>query len=390
MRSRLRVGIAVAVLALGFGPPVLAAQAFDGADAAVTAGIRQGVYPGAVLVVGSHDRILHAAAFGRFTWGRHSARVSVDSTEWDLASLTKVVATTPAVMLLVDQGRIDLDAPVRRYLARFAGAEKDRVTVRMLLDHTSGEPAWVPFFRLAPSRDSAIALLFATPLARKPGLAPVYSDLNALLLGLLVEQVTGEPLDRFVGRELFDPLIMTATRFRPPSSWRPRTAPTGRYRGHPVAGAVNDQNSARFGGVAGHAGLFSTGSDLARYAQFWLRRGTLADGRGLVRQATIDTFLSPSPASGHRLLGWERPDPAEYHPDPYGALLSASAYGHTGWTGTQLWIDPAQDLFVVLLTNRSYDPRVRKPFTALHAVRGLVADAVVRAVCGDNPSAGRC
>lgn len=359
--------------------PSAAAQSFAAADAVVAAGIREGVYPGAVLLVGTGDRIVHSRGFGHLTWSLHSAAVSPDSTVWDLASLTKVVATMPAVMLLVDRGQVDLDAPVVRYLPRFTGPGKARVTVRMLLDHTSGEPAWLPFSRLAPDRDSAITILYATPLVRPSGATPVYSDLNAMLLGLLVERVTGVPLGVFVDRELFAPLGMHDTRFLPPASWRRRVAPTGRFRGRPVAGVVNDQNAARLGGVAGHAGLFATGPDVARYAQFWLRAGTLPDGSRLVAAATMRTFLIAGAHSGHRLLGWERPDPAEYTPDPYGSLLSDSAYGHTGWTGTQVWIDPARDLFVVLLTNRSYDPRVRKPFTALHAIRGRVADAVVRA-----------
>lgn len=370
--------LAGAAVALALTGRSARAQSFADADAAVERGIRQGIYPGAVLVVGTADRVLHARGFGRMTWSRNSRAVTPDSTLFDLASLTKVVATTAAAALLVDQGRLDLDARVDRYLPRFRGPGKDAVTVRMLLDHTSGEAAWVPFFRLASSRDSALSLLYAHPLSRTPGASPVYSDLNAMLLGLAIGRITGVGLDAFVGRSIFAPLGMDRTRFNPPAAWRPWIAPTGRYRGHPVAGTVNDQNAARFGGVAGHAGLFSTGADLARYAQFWLRGGTALTGTRLIGDSTIRRFLRPSTASGHRLLGWERPDPDEYHPDPYGSLLSAEAYGHTGWTGTQIWLDPARGIFLVLLTNRSYDPRVARPFTELHEVRGRVADAVAR------------
>ena len=356
----------------------LGAQSFASADTLVESGIRQGVYPAAALVIGTHDRIIHARGFGHLTWNRRSAVVTPDSTVWDLASLTKVLATTPALMILVDRNKVDLDAPVARYLPDFVGPGKDRVTVRMLLDHTSGEPAWRSFSTLAPDRDSAIRLLYDTPLERPAGESPKYSDLNFLLAGLLVERVTGGRLDHFVDREIFTPLAMHATQFLPPREWQSRIAPTGRFRGHPVAGMVNDQNAARFGGVAGHAGLFASATDVARYAQFWLRGGTLSSGVRLVSAATMAEFLSPKPGSGYRLLGWERPDPAEYDPDPYGSLLSDSAYGHTGWTGTQIWIDPVRDLFVVFLTNRSYDPRVQKPFSVLHRIRGEVADAVVR------------
>lgn len=368
----------LAALTLAVATPAAFGQSFANADAAVQAGIDHGIYPGAVLLIGTADRVLQARGFGRMTWSSHSRAITPDSTLFDLASLTKVVATTPAAALLADHGDLDLDARVDRYLPRFQGPGKDAVTVHMLLDHTSGEPAWVPFFRLASTRDSALSLLYATPLARRAGESPVYSDLNAMLLGLIVEQVSGASLDRFVSREIFAPLGMTRTTFDPPAGWHAWIAPTGRYRGRPVAGIVNDQNAARLGGVAGHAGLFSTGADLARYAQFWLRRGTTANGTRLISDSTIRRFLRPSDASGHRLLGWERPDPDEYHPDPYGSLLSSDAYGHTGWTGTQIWLDPARGIFVVFLTNRSYDPRVARPFTALHEVRGLVADAVAR------------
>ena len=375
---RVWAALAPATLMLVVTTSALFGQSFAKADAAVRAGIDRGIYPGAVLVIGTADRVLHARGFGRMTWARRARSVTPDSTLFDLASLTKVVATTLAAALLVDRGDLDLDARVDRYLPRFRGPGKEAVTVRMLLDHTSGEPAWVPFFRLAPTRDSALSLLYATPLARRAGGSPVYSDLNAMLLGLIVAQVSGTSLDRFVSREIFTPLEMTRTVFNPPVPWRGWIAPTGRYRGRPVAGTVNDQNAARLGGVAGHAGLFSTGADLARYAQFWLRRGVTGAGTRLLADSTIRRFLRPSGASGHRLLGWERPDPDEYHPDPYGSLLSAEAYGHTGWTGTQIWLDPARGVFVVFLTNRSYDPRVRRPFTALHEIRGRLADAVAR------------
>jgi CubicO group peptidase (beta-lactamase class C family) len=175
---------------------------------------------------------------------------------------------------------------------------------------------------------------------------------------------------------------MTLTRFLPPNGWRTRVAPTGQWHGHPVAGEVNDQNSKRLGGVAGHAGLFSTATDLARYAQWWLRRGTTPTGAVLLRSATVDTFLASTPSAGARLLGWESRRTTEYATSPYGTLPTAGAYGHTGWTGTMLWIDPARDLFVVFLTNRAYGPRVAKPFTALHEIRARVADAAVRGAPG--------
>ena len=357
-------------------PRPLAAQ-FGALDSIVAEGVRRGVYPGAAVVVGTSTAIVHSRGFGHFTWDPRSPEPDPATTMWDLASLTKVVATTAAAALLVDQGRLSLDAPVRRYLPRFAGGAKDQVTVRMLLDHTSGLPAWVDFARLTRDRDGALALLYATPLRRPPGTRAEYSDLNAILLGLVVERVAARPLERFTEDSIFAPLGMRNTRYLPPDSWRARVAPTGVWHGHPIAGEVNDQNSKRLGGVSGHAGLFASAADVARYAQWWLRRGS-----PLVRPATIDTFLSSDPAAGARLLGWESRTTDEYTPSPYGTLPTLRAYGHTGWTGTMLWIDPERDLFVVFLTNRAFGPKVAKPFTALHEIRAKVADAAVRATPG--------
>lgn len=355
----------------------VAAQAFTRADSIVESGIRRGIYPGAVLVLGNRDGITHARGFGHLEWGAGPVP-SPDSTFWDLASLTKVVGTTGAIMRLVETGRIQLDAPVVRYLPRFTGPGKEQVTVRMLLNHTSGLRSYLPFFQLARTRDSAISLLYHEPLRRKPGAVAEYSDLNFLLLGLMIEQVSGQSLDSYVVRAVLDSAGLSHTLYRPADSLRKRTAPTGRYRGTPVCCVVNDQNAVRMGGVAGHAGLFSTGTDLARFARMWLNHG-LIDGRRVFPIAVIDTFLSPGQGKGDRLLGWERPDPANRDDSAYGHLLSSSAYGHTGWTGTLMWVDPEKNLFLVLLTNRSYDPKVPRSIRALRNVRNALAEEVVRA-----------
>lgn len=368
--------IAVVVGAATYSKAVLA-QSFSRADSIVESGIKRGIYPGAVLIIGNNARTLHSRGFGRLQWNSGPA-ASPDSTFYDLASLTKVVGTTGAVMRLVESGRIDLDAPVVRYLPRFTGPGKDQVTVRMLLNHTSGLRSYLPFFQLSRTRDSAITLLYREPLRRKPGLTAEYSDLNFLLLGLMVEQVSGQPLDIYVTRAVLDSAGLSHTLYRPADSLRKRTAPTGRYRGTPVCCEVNDQNAVRMGGAAGHAGLFSTGTDLARFARMWLNRG-FADGRRVFTAAVVDTFLSPGQGKGDRLLGWERPDPKNKDDSAYGHLLSPFAYGHTGWTGTLLWIDPQKNLFLVLLTNRAYDPKVPRSIRALRNVRSALADEVVRA-----------
>jgi len=285
------------------------------------------------------------------------------------------VATTSAVLVLVERGQVNLDAPVTRYLPRFSGEGRERVTVRMLLDHTSGLPPYVAFYRLAASREAAIDLLYREPLARPPGLRADYSDLNGILLGLLVEAVSGTPLDSFASSEVFTPLGMTATLFAPALPAGASIAPSRTLFGRPEAGRVNDDNSYILGSVAGHAGLFSTGSDLARYAQAWLQGGTMSGGRW-VSEATLQEFLQVSPTSGTRALGWDTPSRDGAEPSVYGKLAGPGTYGHTGWTGTMLWIDPRRDLFLVFLTNRSLDPRARHSIRALRELRGRLSEQV--------------
>jgi CubicO group peptidase (beta-lactamase class C family) len=369
-------------LAVAIAPATssVSAQGFARVDAAVKAGIRQGIYPGAVVVVGRGDTILYSHGYGRFTWSRKARTPDPATTLWDLASLSKVVGTTSAAAVLVDQGRLDLDAPVQHYLPQFTGPGKDQVTVRMLFDHTSGLPAYAYLYREANDRASAIQKLYEVPLERTPGISAKYSDLNAMLAGLVVERAAGDPLDIYVREAVFKPLGMLATTYRPPPRDRTRTAPSGRFRGAPVAGVVNDENARVLGGVAGHAGLFSTGLDLARFAQTWLRDSTAK--LPWLAPATLTTFLTPGVSSGTRALGWDTPEPPDSgQPSLYGACATTTTVGHTGWTGTEIWLDRAQDLFVVFLTNRSYEPRApSRSFAQLKAVRAKVADAAREAV----------
>jgi beta-N-acetylhexosaminidase len=351
-------------------------------DPPVLDGIRAGVYPGAALVVGRHDTILFARGYGRLTWAASSAAVSVDSTFWDLASLTKVVATTPSLMLLVERGQVGLDTPVVRYVPEFNSPGTAGTTVRHLLTHTSGLRGTLPL-RDAPDSAAALLMVLTTVPIRPPGARMVYSDLNAILLGEIVRRVSGSPLDVFVTREVFAPLGLDRQMiFRPPRRLERRIAPTGLWHGHPVAGVVNDPNAAKLGGVAGHAGLFATASALARYAQFMLNEGVLPDRPRILKKETVHQFTQIAvPARrgvSARTLGWEALPTGE-ETSSAGTLFGPHSYGHTGWTGTSLWIDPDRDLFVLLLTNRAYDPRVRSSFTKLKEVRGRVADAAARA-----------
>ena len=374
LRLALSYGLVLNVLA-----QAASAQSVAEIDQAVEQGIQRGVYPGAVVVIGRKDSIIYARGYGHFTWSRSSPVPVPDSTLWDIASISKVMGTASAVMRLVDAGRVDLDAPLRRYLPRFSGGLKDQVTVRMPLDHTSGLRSYVPFFKRARSRAQAIELLYAERPTRRPGDLPVYSDLNAMLLGLLVEAVSGMPLDRFVTREVFEPLELAQTTYHPPSALRRRTMPSAVWRGQPIQGQVNDPNAAILGGAAGHAGIFSTGLDLARYAQVWLRGGTGPHGQW-VSSTTVKRFLTRGSNSGPRLLGWDTPELNLAEPSLFGTLISDAAYGHTGFTGTELWIDPTRDLFLVFLTNRTFDPKVRDSLHRLREVRVELSDAAIRLV----------
>ena len=351
-------------------------------DSAVIGGIQQGVYPGAVLVVGRHDTILFAQGYGHLTWNGTSPAVSVDSTLWDVASLTKVVATTPALMLLVEQGKVVLDAPVVRYLPDFNGPGTSGITVRHLLTHTSGLRATLPL-REAPDSAAALRMVLTTLPISPPGTRMVYSDLNAILLGEIVRHVSGQTLDAFVTRAIYAPLGLDQQMlFRPPKRLVPMIAPMNLWRGHPIAGVVNDPSAGKLGGVSGNAGVFATARGLARFAQFMLNEGLLPDRARLLKKETVHQFTEVAvPARrgvSARTLGWEALPTGE-ETSSAGTLFGPHSYGHTGWTGTSLWIDPDRDVFVLLLTNRAYNPRVRNSFTRLKEVRGRVADAAARA-----------
>jgi len=370
---------------------MLLLQAADPAtqiDRAVRSGIDSGAFPGAVVVVGTADTVLLAKGFGHFSWSADSPVPDPDSTLFDLASLTKVVATTPSVMKLVESGRLELDAPVQAYVPGFTGAGKEAVTVRHLLEHRSGLRAFLPLNERAATAEEARRLVQAEPLRWDPATRVEYSDLNAMLLGWVVERASGRELDKYAMAEVFRPMGMDQTLFRPPTELRYRISPVGLWRGHVIAGELHDQNAVRLGGVSGHAGLYSTGSDLARYAQMYLHYGRDSGGLRRFDSTTVHAFTERG--VGNRALGWEMRDTTDVANT--GRLLSASAFGHTGFTGTSIWIDPVRNLFVIVLTNRVFAPRTGRSITVLKEVRANVADAAVAlqsAACGPVVSGGR-
>ncbi len=351
----------------------------DSMRAVLERGLADKAYPGAIAVVGDRHEAIATVAVGHQDW---AASPKVDEyTIWDLASLTKVIGTTTALMQLWADHRVDLDAPVQRYLPEFVGPHKELVTVRHLLTHSSGLPGWRPLYKEATSPAEALRLLYQTPLDTLPGVRMVYSDLGAMLLGKIVERVSGEPLDVYLRRHVFAPLGMTSTMFKPPKRLLPRIAPTERdpWRGRLVHGEVHDENAYFLGGVSGHAGLFSDAADLSRFARMYLEGGQL-DGARIVTPAAIDTFTRvQDSALSTRALGWEVPNGS----NSAGHEMSNRAFGHTGFTGTSIWIDPARDLFVILLTNR-VDPTRDNP--RLGPVRVQLADAVVSVIDAHGPT----
>jgi uncharacterized protein YbbC (DUF1343 family)/CubicO group peptidase (beta-lactamase class C family) len=303
-------------------------------------------------------------------------------TLYDLASLTKVVATTTMAMILVDEGRLDLDRPVREFLPGFQGPGKEAVTVRHLLTHSSGLEALAPFFREIRGKEAYVERIQAMDLVYPTGSRSVYSDPGIILLGAILEQVAGQPLEVFVEERVFKPLGMREIRFRPPPGLRPRIAPTEEdpWRGRLVHGEVHDENAFAMGGVASHAGLFGTAGDLARFAQMLLNGGVL-DGRRIVSRETVELFTRRAGIpDSTRALGW---DTKSAEGSSAGTLFSDRSFGHTGFTGTSLWIDPERQLYVILLTNRVHPTRENN---LIREVRPAVADAVVRALA--DPFAG--
>jgi uncharacterized protein YbbC (DUF1343 family) len=314
-------------------------------DPIVNDAIAQQQIPGAVLMVGHNGKVVYSKAFGRRAVVPRSEEMTLD-TIFDCASLTKVVATTTALMQLWERGRFRMSDPVAKYIPEFGQNGKQDITIRQLLVHYSGLGADLDLSKKWEGKDLAYRMAFEMAPERPPGSAFVYSDVNFIVLGALVERLSGESLDEYAKKHIFEPLGMNDTRFLPPASWLPRIARTEDENHHALRGVVHDPTARRMGGVAGQAGMFSTGNDLATFAQ-----ALLDGGRGVLSPATIAKMTSPQqPVNGTVLrgFGWDIDSPLSTN---RGELLPVGGFGHTGYTGTSLWIDPATDTYIVLLTN---------------------------------------
>ena len=336
--------------------------------------ISKNLIAGGVVVIGNHAGILSSTARGRLN-DRPDAPLLDEQTIFDLASLTKVIATTPAVMKLLDQGRISLQDPLTRWFPEFKGSEHENTTLLHLLTHTSG------FADFEMSTEQAMKTAIHRAAAEKnrplPGSSFKYADINFILLGELVHRVSGQTLDSYCRNELFAPLVTPETMFLPTLNLAERIAPT---LGIDI-GTVQDMNARRLGSVAGHAGLFSSARDLARFARLMLAGGTL-DGKRILSQRAVKQMTSPFICRNDsvvRGLGWDMNSPFSA---PKGILFSEASFGHSGYSGSSIWIDPKQDLFVVVLTNR-LNYRDIGMFKQLRSDISTIAVAEFRKV-GDN------
>ena len=335
----------------------------------VEAQVERGAFPGAALAIGKGGRLALERGIGEVSWD--GGRVDPVETVYDIASLTKVVATTTAVMLLVEDGRMELDAPVSKYLPEFSGGAKDRVLVRHLLTHTSGLPSWASAWG---SPDEARRRVVGTPLERRPGTRVEYSDVGFVALWAAAERAADRPLPELLEERVFRPLGMASTTFHPEPGCE-ECAPTGRRSGgEEIRGRVHDPIAAKVGGDrAGNAGLFSTARDLARFAAMLANGGEL-DGVRVLQEETVREFTTRQVGAGTRALGWDTRN--ERGVGAAGLGMSPGAFGHTGFTGTSLWVDPERRTWAVLLTNRTYAPRAK---VQIQALRRRVHDGMAKA-----------
>ncbi len=353
---------------------------FARAFAILREGVTQRAFPGAGLAITHRGALVASQGFGRFTYDEHSPEVQPE-TIYDLASVTKVVATTAMAMLLYERGQLSLDEPLAQALPEFVTLAprhrqeaRQAVTIRMLLAHSSGLPAYEKLFGFATSREDLVRAALTTPLRSAPGTRADYSDIGFILLGEVLAAKAGLSLDVFARQEIFAPTGMTHTCFNPPQGWKDKIPPTeddGKFRGCLIQGEVNDENASVMGGVAGHAGLFAPATDVARLAECMLRGGA-----PILQPETVKLFTRcvPSPAGTSRALGWDTPS---WPDSSSGRYFSHVSFGHLGFTGASLWIDPGRKLSVTLLTNRTWPDRSSQ---LIREVRPRVHDAVVEAI----------
>ncbi|MCH7963482.1 MAG: serine hydrolase [Bacteroidetes bacterium] len=348
---------------------------FTQLDEIIQSAIKDSAFPGAVVLVSKDGKIIYEKAFGQLTYDDTSASVTIN-TIYDIASLTKVIATTTAAMICYDKMLFSLDDPVGKYIPEFAQSGKEKVTIKNLLLHNSGLPAFKRFYTNNYSADEVIKEIYKTPLSYERGSNTDYSDLGFITLAKIIEKVTVKRFDSFCKEEIFKPLQMNSTFFNPPDSLIYKIAPTeydNYWRNKLVWGEVHDETASLLNRVAGHAGLFSTAKDISSLLQLLLNDRTF-NGRQIIKPETVKLFTTRYSDKSTRALGW---DTKSERNSSAGKLFDITSFGHTGFTGTSVWVDPIRKLFVVFLTNRVYPTRENKK---LYKVRPALHDAVINAL----------
>ena len=344
-------------------------------DSVIIHAIEDSAFPGAVVLVSKDGEVIYEKGFGYFTYDESSSKVST-TTIYDIASLTKVIATTTAAMICIDRNLFKPDDPVYKHISEFSENGKETVTIKNLLLHNSGLPAWKKFYNKNLDADSIIKNIYQTKPEYPVGTKTVYSDLGIIVLGKLIETVTEKKLNRFCNDEIFIPLKMNNTYFNPPDSVKYKIPPTEidkHWRKKLVQGEVHDETSSLLGGVAGHAGLFSTANDLSKLIQMLLDKGKY-NVEYFIKPETVKLFTKRHSPKSTRALGWDTKSATR---SSAGNKFSKTSFGHTGFTGTSIWIDPVRNLFVVFLTNRVYPSRENKKIIV---IRPKLHNAVVNAI----------
>ena len=351
-------------------------QYLDSLETCLNQAISDSAFPGCAISVGFRGNLIFEQSFGHYTYDSNSTRVEVNSI-FDLASVTKVVATTTVSMILYDQGRLKLDRKVSQIIPAFQGKNKNEVTIRHLLTHASGLPGWIQFYLDLTGKEHIIQEIYNTDLINDPGTVYVYSDLGMIMMQNIIETITQKSLDQLVRDYITIPLGMKRTIYNPDSSFIKEIIPTEISEWHQklVHGFVHDENTFVMGGVSGHAGLFSTVQDLAIFCQMYLNKGLYVSKKILAAE-TIELFTSRQNIidGSTRALGW---DTRSQQKSMAGDYMSMRAFGHSGFTGTSIWIDPENQVFVVFLTNRVYPTRENRKISG---VRPIVHNLVMKAI----------
>lgn len=346
-------------------------------DYVIQKAIDEKAFPGAVVLVWKNGEIIYENAFGNYTYEVGLQKV-YPFTIYDLASLTKVVATTTAAMICYDRNLFSLDDKVVKYIPEFAVNGKENITIKHLLLHNTGLPAWKKFYGRGLISEDVIKEIYSEELEYKTGEKTVYSDLGIITLGKIIEKVTEQSLDKFCSDNIFVPLKMESTFYTPDDLLKPLCAPTEKddyWRMKILQGEVHDETSAMLGGVAGHAGLFSTANDISKLMAVLMRKGKY-DDKEFIKQSTVELFTKRYSKESTRALGWDTKSDSG---SSAGKYFSKKSFGHTGYTGTSIWADPERNLFVIFLTNRVYPTREN---TKILKVRPELHNAIIK--CLDN------